>query len=487
MFNFPAPTIDWVIIAPTMIVSITGLLALCLEMIWPKRDNTWIIGVSLVGLIMAAVSVVAQFSYPEATTFSDTVIRDRFALVMQLLLIVAAFCSLLFSESYLRDKRISYGEFYPIILWSLVGGMVMVTTRNMLLMFLGIEILSIALYVLAGLSRSESKSEESALKYFLLGSFASGFLLYGVALLYGATGSLDISAIASAWPRADLMHQTLLVFGFGMVFVGLGFKSAFVPFHQWTPDVYQGAPTNVSAFMAAGSKIGALAALWRFLEGAEGMKAIWMPALTVVAILTMTAGNLAALVQKDAKRVLGYSSISHAGYILVGILAHFAAPDKVGFGSLAYYLLSYTLMTVGAFAVVSLGANKGKEGTKFEELRGLWRRSPFAVACLIVFVASLIGIPLTSGFAGKFMIFGDALKANLTVLAIALAINSILSVAYYLQMIKAMFVDDVEGDEVIEKRPVSLGMTTVCALCAGGIVAAFIFTPVVIEFLVGKS
>src|SRR5205085_2348323 len=276
---------------------------------------------------------------------------------------------ILFSEGYLREKRIAFAEFYPLVLWSTSGAMLMATSRNLLVIFLGLEVLSIALYVMAGMSRSEEKSEESALKYFLLGAFASGFLLYGIAFLYGASGSLRIDDIAASWASAEPFARTLLVFGISLILVGLCFKSAFVPFHQWTPDVYQGAPTNVTAFMAAGSKIAAIAALFRVLESSGTMINYWLPGLAVVAVFTMTVGNLVALMQKDVKRILGYSSIAHAGYILVAILAHARSVENpslngdIGFSTTAYYLLSYSVITIGAFAVISLVARKGREHT----------------------------------------------------------------------------------------------------------------------------
>src|SRR5205085_6526905 len=216
---------------------------------------------------------------------------------------------ILFSEGYLREKRIAFAEFYPLVLWSTSGAMLMATSRNLLVIFLGLEVLSIALYVMAGMSRSEEKSEESALKYFLLGAFASGFLLYGIAFLYGASGSLRIDDIAASWASAEPFARTLLVFGISLILVGLSFKSAFVPFHQWTPDVYQGAPTNVTAFMASVSKIAALATLWRFVTDTNALTDFYVPILFTIAILTMTIGNIVALVQKDIKRILGYSSI----------------------------------------------------------------------------------------------------------------------------------------------------------------------------------
>lgn len=491
--TFTPPTVDWASILPVTLVVCTGILGLIIEMLRPKRNNNAIVLTTLVGLFAAGVSVVAQFGAADLESFGTMVLRDRFGSAIQLILILVTGLTVMFSEGYLRAKRIAFGEFYPLLLWSASGAMIMATTKNLLMLFLGLEVLSIALYVLAGMSRGEQKSEESALKYFLLGSFASAFLLYGIAMLYGATGTLHLDGIASAWNPGDESSRNPMLFGLVLLLFGLGFKAAFVPFHQWTPDVYQGAPTNVTAFMAAGSKIGAVAALWRVLDAsvtnqtlfASQLQDFWMPILFWVAILTMTVGNLVALVQKDVKRILGYSSIAHAGYILVAILAYTRNPEQIGFGTVVYYLLAYSLMTVGALAVVSLTATGGKEGTRLEDLHGLWKRQPFAVVCLIVFMASLIGVPPTAGFMGKLMVFNDALNSGLMELAIVLAVNSVISVFYYVGIAKAAFVDD-EGALRRESAPMNSGLAGTCALCAAGVfLCVLLYNPLTV-WLVGR-
>ncbi|HVT11923.1 MAG TPA: NADH-quinone oxidoreductase subunit N [Fimbriimonadaceae bacterium] len=476
----PPQDIDWLAILPTLLVAGTGILALLAEIVNPKRDNGLIIGISLAGLAFASYFVFGQYGQPPAESFAGMLFRDDFGLTMQLLIIGATFLAILFSEGYLREKRIPFGEFYPLMLWSAVGAMVMATSRNLLMIFLGVEILSIALYVMAGMSRSEEKSEESALKYFLLGAFASAFLLYGIALTYGATGSLNLSAVTIAWLAHDPTAKTLLLFGLGMMLIGLSFKASFVPFHQWTPDVYQGAPTNVTTFMASASKIGAFAALVRVLQGFNipGLSEYWITALTWVAILTMVVGNLVAIVQKDVKRILGYSSIAHAGYMLVALLAHFSNPDKVSLNTLIYYLLSYSLMTIGAFAVISLVAKGGKEGTRLKDLHGLWQRQPLAAAALILFVVSLIGVPPTSGFFGKMMIFTDAVSAGLVPLAVVLATTSIISVYYYLGIARAVFVADEDAAKA-RSAPMNTGLAAACLICSVGVIAVVVaFSPV---------
>ena len=473
------PDIQWTAIAPILIVATTGILALLPELRRDNRNNSLAYWISLAGLAVAGLAVWSQFGQPAIVgTFAGMVNQDSVSLTMQLLIIGATFICIMFSEGYLREKRIAFGEFYPLALWSASGAMVMSVSQNLLMIFLGVEILSIALYVMAGMSRTEEKSEESALKYFLLGAFASAFLLYGIAMVYGATGTLDLASILPAWERGSHTSHTLLLFGMGMMLIGLSFKASFVPFHQWTPDVYQGAPTNVTTFMASASKIGAFGALIRILDGAQVMSEYWIPALYWIAILTMVFGNLIALVQKDVKRVLGYSSIAHAGYMLVGVIAHYKDPANVSLDAVLYYLLSYSLMTIGAFAVVSIVAKGGKESTRLKDLHGLWHRSPLAAGALLLFTISLIGIPLTSGFFGKFVIFNNAMGAGLAPLAIVLAITSIVSTYYYLGIAYAAIVADEEKDA----RPLARmhpGLQVTCLVCGIGVIAVTVFyTPV---------
>lgn len=475
LFNFPPPDLNFRPMLPMIIVAITGIVALIAEMARPKRNNDLIVGLSLGGLLLAGLSLFFAHGDKFDRTAASMVFLDRFGAMMQGVVLTGTFLTILFSEGYLRAKRIPFGEFYPLVLWSAVGAMIMCATDNLLVIFLGLEILSIALYVMAGMSRSEEKSEESALKYFLLGAFASGFLLYGIAFIYGASGSLFLGDIEHAWTHHP-DAQVLVVFGLGLILIGIGFKASLVPFHQWTPDVYQGAPTNVTAFMATASKVGAFAVLVRLLESVPFLQPVWMPALGILAALTMTIGNLIALTQKDVKRILGYSSISQAGYLLVAVLAHASNPDNVWAGTVPYYLLGYAAMTTGAFAVVSLAVKDGKEGTRLEDLHGLWQKSPVATFALICFMSSLIGLPPFVGFFGKFWIFSDAVASGMTWLAIVLAFNSVISVYYYLGIARAALT----SEEGVEPRPFRMDRMVigVCVLSVVGIVAA-VLPPVV--------
>lgn len=467
--NALIPTIDWRALAPFTIIVCTGIVALFIEMLRPRRNNNLVVGASVLGLLVAAWTLFGMLGGPSGESFAGMVLNDRFGQILQLVMVGSCAVCFLFSEPYLREKRIPFAEFYPLALWSTAGGMLMVSSKHLLMVFLGLELLSISLYCLAGMSRHESKSEESALKYFLLGSFASAFLLMGIAFIYGETGSLHLGRISEVLGAAS--GSPLSAIGAGMVLVGLGFKLALVPFHQWTPDVYQGAPTNVTAFMAAVSKVAALGALVRFLWAIGTLDTVWFPLMWWIAIATMTVGNLAALVQKDVKRTLGYSSIAHAGYLLVGILAAFSAPGRVSLDATAFYLVSYAAMTIGAFAVVSLTASGQQEGTRFYDVRGLWKRAPWAAGCLVVFLCSLIGIPVTSGFFGKLLIFQGALEAGLPILAIVLAVNSAISTYYYLGIIQATFVAE-EGAIAPKFAKPSAGLNLACAVCLAGVLGA---------------
>jgi len=467
---------------PMIIVAVTGILALILEMFRPKQNNDRIVVVSLGGLLLAGIMVFSSINGSSNRTAGGTILLDHFGAMMQLVVIVGTFLTILFSEGYLRAKRVPFGEFYPLVLWSAVGAMLMCASDHLLVIFLGLEILSIALYVMAGMSRSEEKSEESALKYFLLGAFASGFLLYGIAFIYGGTGSLSLDDATVAMMRMHGGVQVFPVLGLGLILIGISFKASLVPFHQWTPDVYQGAPTNVTSFMATASKVGAFAVLVRLLDSFSTFESIWLPALSVLAALTMTVGNLIALKQKDVKRILGYSSIAQAGYVLVAVLAHSKNPLGVWSGTIPYYLLGYTAMTTGAFAVISLNAKDGKEGTGLEELHGLWKRSPFAALALVCFMSSLIGLPPFVGFFGKLWIFTDALKSGMTWLAVVLAINSVISVYYYLGIARAALTsDDVEEPKRLRLDNLVVGA---CALSLIGIVVAVL--PPVMNMFTGK-
>ena len=480
------PVIDWLIVAPILIISLGGVIALLLEMFRPKADNSMVITVSLISLLAAGYSLFVQLGLPDMNTFAGMIFRDRTGLILQILIVLATFVVILFSEQYLRARRIPFAEFYPLALWSSAGAMMMVSSKSLLMIFIGLEVLSIALYVMAGMAKQENKSEESAMKYFLLGAFASAWLLFGVAYIFGTTGTLSLDSIGAAAMSINPLVRGPLIFGVAMVMIGLLFKSALVPFHQWTPDVYQGAPINVTAFMASVSKIAAIGTLYRLLDSAMPLKDFYIPILTVVAILTMVVGNIVALAQTDVKRLMGYSSVANAGYLLVAILAHVKAPDQVSLTTTVFFLATYAATTLGVFAVLTLAAKGGKEGTSFSDLNGLYHREPFAAICLAICAFSLIGIPPLGGFWGKLLIFQDAISAGMLPLALVLAITSIISIGYYLKIILATWVQEPEGE--ITTRPVMPGGAKVAALlCTGVVVALMVLQTPVTRFIDGPQ
>lgn len=481
MNNYVIPTIDWTAAMPVIVVFVTGIAALLIEMFRPRQNNNVIVGISLTGLAVAAYLLASQVGMPAIDTFAGMIRRDHLGLMLQLLMVVACGLTFLFGENYLRERRMAYGEFYPLAIWSTAGGMIMVGTDHLLMIFIGLEVLSISLYCMAGLAREEQRSAESALKYFLLGSLASAFLLYGIAFFYGATGTLSLTQIGMYGAQ---MNMQILATAF--VLIGLGFKASLFPFHMWTPDVYQGAPTNVSAFLATVSKIAALGLMARMLPVLGQTQDFWFPVLFWLSMLTMTVGNVSAIGQTDLKRTLGFSSIAHAGYVMVALLAHLKNPKVVSLDAMVFYLAVYSVATIGAFAVLTLAVRNAQEDARASALHGLWKRNRFAAGAFIVFLISLIGIPFTGGFLGKLLIFQGALKADLLPLAIVLGVNSAISVAYYLYMAKAVFVDEEEltGARVGQT---SGGLKLTCVVCAAAVFGSWFFGSAVQSMLAAPN
>lgn len=454
-------------IAPELILSIAGVVVLLLGLTLRRGPYTSLVVLSLLGVGVSAVSVFALWSHP-TTAFGETVLSDQFAQMVRLILLGIAGIAVLMAEPYMQEKRIYFPEYFALVLFSTAGGMVMASAQNLMLLFIGLEVLSLSMYVMAGLARTESRSEEAALKYFLLGAFASGFLLYGIALVYGASGSTNLNELMPALFSPSPEKRLLLYGGLALLLVGLGFKSALVPFHVWTPDVYEGAPTAAAAFMASAAKASAFAAFIRIAVAFQPASALWVPVLAVLAVLTMSVGNLLALAQTNLKRMLAYSSIAHAGYLLVGVVAVSSfASARAGISAVLYYFIAYALMTMGAFAVASLMAHEGTENNLIDQLAGLGTRSPHAAAMMTVFMLSLAGIPATAGFLGKFFLFNAALQQGAIglFLALVLAINSVVSAFYYLRLIVVMYFRPAELP--VLPRP-GWGLQVAIALCMVG-------------------
>ncbi len=450
-------------ISPMLVVILTAMVVLMVDLGLPRDRKSPVVVVALVGLAVAAACCLGLWgrghkAFPSSAL--GTVVADDFSLLFQVILIVVAALSVILSEKYIQTKGINYGEYYALMLFSTSGAMLMAASRELITIFVGLEVLSIALYVLSGFARTEARSEESAMKYFLLGSFSSGFFLYGIALVYGGTGTTRLDAMA-ALPMTALTSQ-YTVAGVALLIVGLGFKAAIVPFHSWTPDVYEGAPTSVTAFMSAGAKAGAFAAFIRVALAFLPLSAAFHGVIWVLAILTMIVGNVLAIVQGNIKRMLAYSSIAHAGYILVGVLSQ----NEMGHAGILFYVLAYTFMNLGAFGVLILLARRGDELTQISDLQGLAARQPLAAAAMALFMLSLGGIPPTAGFMGKFYLFLGAVQAHQYGLAVAGLVASVIGAAYYLRIIYTMYFQAPQREYPTDVWTFSPGASVAVALSA---------------------
>ena len=487
------PIINWSLIAPEVIVCAAAVVVMLLDA-FVRPSQRWITGgISLVGIGLAATASIWLWvkGTPSVDAFNGMIVLDELRLGFTLIFLIVSALTVLLSTVWVENERLPAGEFHSLLLFATVGMMLMASGNDLVIIFLGLEILSIATYVLAGFRRTDVRSNESSLKYFILGSFSSAFLLYGIALVYGATsiaepglggrfariaaGTTNISEIAAR--INDVQYPALLYAGAAMMLVGFGFKIATAPFHIWTPDVYEGAPTPVTAFMAAGPKAAGFASFMRvfvfglpFVVSASGATAgnlhhTWVNTLAVMAILTMTVGNTAAILQNNIKRMLAYSSIAHAGYALVGFVAAGAASDPAQRNSaltaVMFYLLTYAVMNLGAFAVVQLIARNGDRRTSIEDYSGIGFESPVLAFSFSLFMLSLLGMPFTAGFIGKVMVFGAAIDQGYYLLVVIGVLNTAVSAYYYLRLIIVMFFGERLTAWTAPRIPASVGVALV--------------------------
>jgi NADH-quinone oxidoreductase subunit N len=436
--------------------------------------------IALAGLLLAGGLLVFQeVSRGEIVQvgFSGMVIADGFALFLQGVILLTTFLGILVAMEYLPRHKIERGEYYTLLLFTTAGMMLMVLANNLIMVFVALELLSIPLYVLTGFVRKGTRSEEAAMKYFLLGAFASGFMVYGIALTYGGTGTTQLSGVVDALQGQSANSQVLAMIGMGLIVVGLGFKVGAVPFHMWTPDVYEGAPTPVTAFMSVGSKIGGFAALLRVLVIAfPDLAPQWGNVIAVIAIITMILGNFVAVSQRDIKRLLAYSSIAHAGYILMAVAAaQNPAVADFAASAAAFYMLTYVFTNIGAFAVAMAVERTDGTGTEIENFAGLSKTHPWLALAMTLFMLSLAGLPPTAGLIGKIFVFQAAVEAAsngnvlMIILAIVGALTSVISAFYYARIILMMYFR--EGTGEAELRP-ALGAAT--ALSALGTLLLFV-------------
>lgn len=459
--DFQPPIINLLIVAPLLITMGAGVFLMFLNIFLDEKYEHAYFWLALAAIVVALVQNVGMWGYEGATFIArggyPMVVSDNFAVFLNGILLLTGIGTLLISRNYLQRTELERPEFYMLMLFSLSGMMMMGMANDLILIFVALELLSIPLYIMAGIAVPRADSEESAMKYFLLGAFSSGIFVYGIALIYGATATTALPAVYEALETGSFLAMA----GTAFLMVGFAFKIAAVPFHMWTPDVYEGAPTAVTAFMSVGVKVAGFAALLRvFTIALPAMSDSWAGALAIIAALTLVVGNVVALMQPNIKRMLGYSSIAHAGYLLIGVAAAGQNPEAIG--SVLFYLLAYLFTTLGAFGVAIALEHKLGEGIMLTDYKGLAKRSPWLAFAMLIFMLSLTGVPPTGGFSGKFYIFRSAVEADLWWLAIVAIITSVISGYYYLRVVFFMYMFD--GDR---KEPVYTGY----ALKAGLVLA----------------
>jgi NADH-quinone oxidoreductase subunit N len=447
-------------LAPELVLAAGALLLLAATAVTPRRRQSWLSGLGLAAVVASALALVSISTGTPIDVARGLLSIDAFATFFKGIFLLSAAMTILLSMRYLDTEGARHGEYVFLVLCATLGMMFMASGTDLITIFIGLETMAIAFYILTGLLKPNRQSNEAAVKYFLLGTFSLGLLLYGLSLLYGMSGTTNLRVLAIA--VAGHGRDPWLILALILVVAGIGFKIAAVPFHMWAPDVYEGAPTPITAFLSVGSKAASFAMLLRiFLEGLPSLSGDWTILFYVLSVLTMTVGNIAALTQSNLKRMLAYSSIAHAGYLLIGVIAG----TTRGVAAMLIYLFIYAFMQMGAFAVVILMRRADAIGDELKDLSGLYARQPLAAVAMLVFMLSLGGIPPTAGFMGKFWLFSAAIDANYVWLAVLGVVNSAISLYYYLRVVVFMFMKN----EATGSQPVltpALTFAIVLALCA---------------------
>jgi NADH-quinone oxidoreductase subunit N len=426
---------DWRIISPEIAILLTAFILLLADLFIKKARNAILTGISFVGIIAALLLVFRNFQ-SLGLGFGNIIINDHLSFYFRIIFCLGTLLTIFISSTYVKREINSLGEYYVLIFISTFGMMVMASSLDLITIFLGLEVMSIPLYVLAGINRDRLRSREASMKYFLMGAFSTGFLLYGIALMFGAYGSTNLIEIAQRLQFGANYSQVLSSAGLTLILIGLGFKAAIAPFHMWVPDVYEGSVAPVTAFMSAGPKAAAFAALFRiFTLFAPVISDKFTTVLWILAVVTMTWGNILALSQKNIKRMLAYSSIAHAGYIMIALVVM----GETGISAGVFYLLAYTVMNIGAFAIIILFSGKGEKLENIKDYAGFGYKYPFAGVAMSIFMFSLAGIPSTAGFIGKYRIFMAAINSGYIGLAIIGLMNSLVSVWYYIGVVVTMY------------------------------------------------
>ena len=451
---------------PEVVLSLVAMVILMLDFIAPKGRRDWLGYLSVLGVLLTLMVLFPQWGATQSA-FSGQYLSDPFALFFKIVFLVSAGLIILMSIGYLRGEGADRGEFYALILFATLGMMLMASAVDLLILYIGLETMSICIYVLAGFLKRDRRSNEAALKYLLMGGFSSAIILYGMVILYGLTGATGLKEIASAL-TADTLSNPALILAMVMLAAGFGFKIAAVPFHMYIPDVYEGAPTPIAALLSAASEIAGLVILLRvFLVAIPGLQDRWALLFYVLSLLTMTVGNVVAIAQSNIKRMLAYSSIAHIGYLLIGVVAG----RELGISATLLYTVVYALMTLGAFAMVILLCVGEVKGERIDDFTGLAQRSPMAAAAMLILLLSLAGVPPTAGFVGKLYLFGAAIERGYVLLALVAVVNSAISLFYYMKVAVAMYMRDLPpaGLALSPSRPlrVALFVTVVGTLAIG--------------------
>ncbi|MEP7033757.1 MAG: NADH-quinone oxidoreductase subunit NuoN [Actinomycetota bacterium] len=478
------PKIDLLPILPELILIGIGIVVLLGGAIVKRAEPGALLAISLAGVLGAAAASIQLWNWHGGlTVLAGAVAADRFAVVARLVILAATGIGLLYGYHYFERSGEGKPEFYPLVLFAASGMTLIAAASDLIVVFLALEILSLSLYVLTGFS-SRLGSVEGAMKYFLLGAFSSAFFLFGVAMAYGATGSTRLSAVSRAL-AGQTGSQALALAAVGLLAVGFAFKVSAVPFHMWTPDVYQGAPTAITAFMSAGTKVAAFAAFMRVFNVAfQPLTLDWMPLVWALAVLSVVVGSVLAIAQTDIKRLLAYSSVAHAGFILIGL----SAPGQLGMSAALFYLVSYAVMILGAFGVVMLVSARGEDRTTIDSYAGLAKQSPLLAGLMALFLFSLAGIPPTAGFIAKVRVFTVAIGAGHWELALIGVLASVVAAYFYLRVVTVMFMqepaDDAEPDPSLLPR-LAIVIPAVATLVLGvfpGLVTGFLDTAAVIRW-----
>lgn len=448
-------------VMPEIVMTCLALLILLADLVIKRKET--IAFLSIVGI-----AVVTYFLRDSlGTTFNGMFVSDGYSMFFKLIFMLNVILTILISVKYIVIEKVNFGEYYALILFATLGMMLMASAGDLIVLYLGLELMALSTYILAGFIRYDIKSNEAAMKYFLLGAFASAFLLYGTSMIYGLTGTTDIKAISAYIIQNGLSGNHVLMFSMILFAVAFSFKIAAVPFHMWAPDAYEGAPTSITAFMSVGPKAAGFAVLGRvFLTAFGSVKLEWSAVLIPIAILTMGVGNIVALSQTNIKRMLAYSSIAHAGYVLLGIIAG----TSDGMASVLNYLLIYAFMNIGAFAVVIMLRSEGFKGDNIADYEGLSKSHPMAAALMLVFMFSLTGIPPTAGFMGKFYVFMSAINAGYTWVVIIAVIFSAISAYFYLRIVMNMYMKEPKETVRLTASPgigLALAITVIAVLLIG--------------------